>query len=168
MTSRAEKSMSGLLQHHSWANRAIFVACENVKDDQGIIDFGIGYGSVNKTLLHIAGAMMRWCDRIEKRTLRPTPENSNHEWTLPEIRAVFHDANNDFDEIAEKCFDNRMDDVVIDIEGAAVSLPVEIVVSYLIIHGAHHRAQLLHMLKRLGIPLPEIDVIDFELWKRLL
>ena len=65
MDTGATKSISVLIKHHSWANQTIFAACENVKDHDGLIDFGIGYRSVYKTLLHLAGAMMRWCDRSE-------------------------------------------------------------------------------------------------------
>ena len=36
--------------------------------------------------------------------------------------------------------------------------------AYVTTHGMHHRAQALNMLRQLGVtPLPEIDVIDWEL-----
>lgn len=157
-----------LLRHNDWANRALLERCAALSPEQMRRRFEIGPGSLHDALVHILGCMERWADRVAGRALRPSPEGAEH--AIADLRPRFGAATDDLAAIAadlamsgrggeEVTIEFRRDD--------GASIPVTFTrhaaLVHCLVHGAHHRAQCLNMLRQLGVrPLPDLDVIDWQ------
>jgi uncharacterized damage-inducible protein DinB len=63
-----------LLGHNHWAINALLQACKPLSESDFHKRFNIGPGTLHDTLSHTIGAIFRWSDRIDGRTLRPSIE----------------------------------------------------------------------------------------------
>ncbi len=153
-----------LLGHDVWTTRQLIERCTELSDEQLDRRFDIGHGSVRATFQHIISNMESWSGLmagVEVAMLKyPSQEQSMSQFRerldlaaeqLAQVVRVVS-ARGAWDEPwldtldeppAEKTF------------GGAIA--------HVITHSMHHRAQLLHMLRRLGVKnLPEGDVLSWE------
>lgn len=155
------------LHHNTWATRIVLDACAKVSDEQFHRRFVMGCGSLHDTLVHIIGAMARWADRISERTLRPSPEAAGTSRTIDELRAMLDSAASELEEVANSIYSANRGGEMLEFPnpgGEPFRFRRATALAHVTTHGMHHRAQMLNMLRQIGVePLPEIDVIDWEL-----
>jgi uncharacterized damage-inducible protein DinB len=151
-----------LVRHHTWANKTVVESCKSLTEEELARNFEMGWGTIELTLLHMVGAIMRWCDRLGDRPLRPFPEESQRKFTIDEISSMMSAACNDFETCALRPSSGTGGtvSVVLSTTGRR-DIPGVVVCGHIITHSAHHRAQIANMLRRNGRKVPEVDVIDF-------
>ena len=150
-----------LLAHDRWATRNVIDACAALTEDQFHQPFEIGPGSLHDTLTHVIGCMRGWTDDLTAR--EPVPSIRGTRRTPEQLLPLLDQAATDlaaaatarpFDEVLSVTFDS----------GPTFSYTRGVIVSHVITHSMHHRAQCLHMLRRLGVdPLPLAAVDDWSL-----
>lgn len=148
-----------LLAHNLWATEHLLNASKTLSDEQLDRPFEIGRGTLRATLIHIVDVIRGWDDSLNARpnpaTFAPTASVAEMLALLPEIAANF----------AATCHTGTADDSLHATRGnRSITAPRGAVVTHILTHGMHHRAQALNMLRHLGVkPLPPSSVFEWML-----
>jgi uncharacterized damage-inducible protein DinB len=149
-----------LVGHDAWTTEKLLLLCQGLTDEQLDREFDIAHRTVRATFEHIIGNVEAWSDLMAGRPIRVDQGRS-----ISELIHRLHSAANDLAEVS-KAVANRdgWDENWTD---PSENPPVERTyggsIAHVITHSMHHRAQLLYMLRRLGVEgLPEGDVLSWE------
>jgi uncharacterized damage-inducible protein DinB len=154
-----------LLAHDAWTTRELLVGCRDLAPAQFIRRFDIGPGSLHDTFEHIIGAMEFWADHIGGRPRRPSIRKDNRTWTPDELVARLAGTAADLGAVARAVVDEGRLEETMQVRDRRFTRGSAI--AHVVTHGTHHRAQVLNMLRRLGVKeLIEGDVITWELARR--
>jgi RimJ/RimL family protein N-acetyltransferase len=149
-----------LLGHDAWTTRQLLLRCQELTDEQLDREFDIAHRSLRATLLHIIRNVEVWPQLMAG---RPAVESSGR--SVSDLIARFDRAAADLAEVARSvarrdAWDGRFLDTLDD---PPVEKSLGGGIAHVITHSMHHRAQLLYMLRRLGVKdLPEGDVLSWE------
>lgn len=153
-----------LLGHDSWTTRELLTRCAALTDEQLDTEFDIGHRTVRRTLQHIifntdvwAGLMAgRITSKADVRRLPGTLDLLGER--LDRASAILASVTRD---VAAR---NAWDETWIDVLDTPPSTKTYGgAIAHVITHSMHHRAQLLHLMKALGLrSLPEGDVLSWE------
>lgn len=152
-----------LLGHDSSTTRQLLDLAETLNDEQLDQEFDIGHRTVRRTFAHIIWNIECWTDLIQGKSVRSRPA-SNQPLTL--LRERHDTGSSEFIRFARVIMDeNRLDETFLDtLDDPPTKKSLGGVIVHLATHGMHHRAQLLIMLRRLGVEgLPEGDALSWEL-----
>lgn len=154
-----------LLGHDSWTTRQLLLRCQSLTDAELDQEFDIAHRTVRATLLHIIRNVEVWSDLMSGAPVRSDAGKQSEGRSVPGMRARLDRAAADLAALARGVarrggWDERWVD-------ALDSPPAEKTyggaIAHVITHSMHHRAQLLYMLRRLGVEcLPEGDVLSWE------
>ena len=152
------------LGHDAWTTRQLLLRCQNLSDAQLDHEIDLGHRSLRATLVHVIWNMEAWTDSVSGRPLRPKPESSEAR-SVPGLLARLDAAADDLARVARSIASRgaweerwRVPDSDPPSERSYGGT-----IAHVITHSMHHRAQILAMLKRLGVPdLPEGDVLSWE------
>jgi len=146
-----------LLRYHHWATARLLEHADKLSSVQFHQRFAIGRGSVHDTLIHVVECVFIWVDfmrgesraRLEGRVYTVLEISKHLDRSIAEM---------------EEWLSKPLTDIVrVDFDGTIVPFTRAVAIMQPLVHGTHHRAQCLNMLKQLGIaPLPEIDLIDWQ------
>jgi len=137
-----------LVGHDAWTTRQLLLLCQNLFDERLDHEFDIGHRTVRATLLHIIRNMEVWTDLMSGQAVRTSQGQS--------VSALIERLDRTSAELARlaralaECggWDERFVD-------SLDSPPAEKTygggIAHVITHSMHHRAQLLYMLRRLGV-----------------
>jgi len=157
-----------LLGHNAWATALLADRCRALSPQQFARRFEIGPGTLQRTLLHIVGAMRRWADRIGDRAVRPSVEDEVNAPTPDEIIAILDETAADLAAVVGCVVDEDRLDEIMEHRIRGRDEPFRFTrgtaIIHVLTHGVHHRAQALNILRRLGVEdLPDLDAIEWEL-----
>ena len=148
------------LKHDAWTTQQLLLLCQNLSDEELDREFDIGHRTVRATFLHLIRNVEVWTDLMRGQAVR-APEGHS----VSELIERLDRASNDLAALARAVadrgdWDGRFADFLDD-------PPVEKTfgggIAHVITHNMHHRAQLLYLLRRLGVTgLPEGDVLSWE------
>jgi uncharacterized damage-inducible protein DinB len=147
-----------LLGHDAWTTRQLLLLCQDLTDEQLDREFDIAHHTVRATLEHIIRNLEAWSDCIAGRQIRDRDGQS-----VSELGVRLDRAADDFAAISKAIADRGgWDEKWIDpLDGKQRTYGGTI--AHVITHSMHHRAQLLYMLRLLGVDkLPEGDVLSWE------
>ena len=149
-----------LIQHNHWATTQLLDACKSLTAEQLRQDFPLGPGSLQQTLVHILAAMQGWGDLLGGREQRPRLEGDS--MTLAEIQERLNGLTED---IAHSVSNHPADEIVSGERGGRTySFTRGAVITHVMTHGMHHRAQCLNMLRQLGVsPLPPSSIMEWTM-----
>ena len=147
-----------LRAHDLWATNNLLEACTKLSSEQFHKRFEMGPGSLHDTITHILGAMQGWGDLLAGREQRPHLEGTKR--TPQELMQRLDEISNDLDVSSA---DHRVDELVSGSRGEkSYTFARGAVLTHVMTHGMHHRAQCLNMLRRLGVdPLPPSSVVEW-------
>ncbi len=154
-----------LLGHDAWTTRQLLLRCQGLSDEQLDREFDIGHRTVRATLLHIIRNVEVWSDLMTGQKARADQGQEPHGRSVPGMIARLARAAADLAATAravarrggwDERWVDRLDDP-----------PAEKTygggIAHVITHSMHHRAQVLYMLRRLGVEaLPQGDVLSWE------
>ncbi|MGE0760902.1 MAG: DinB family protein [Vicinamibacterales bacterium] len=153
-----------LLGHDAWTTRQLIERCSELSDEQLDRQFDIGHRSIRATLQHIIFNMEAW-SALMARVEVPRSTAPNHEQSMPHFSKRLDRAADRLAEVAKavsarSAWDERWLDVL---DQPPVEKTYGGAIAHVITHSMHHRAQLLYMLRQLGVSdLPEGDVLSWE------
>jgi uncharacterized damage-inducible protein DinB len=151
-----------LLGHDAWTTRRLLELAAPLDEAQLDQEFDIGHRTVRTTFEHIIWNIECWTDLMSGRAVRSRPASTSSIATLTERHAA---ASAEFRQVAREIVDRqRLDELYSDtLDDPPTEKPYGGTIVHLATHGMHHRAQLLYMLRRLGIAdLPEGDALSWE------
>lgn len=152
--------ISNYFAYNDWANVKVLehlVSLESAALDR---DWGMGLGSIRKTVLHLWDAERWWLRNgmegsaeYERSPVTTTMEDLRSGWrqTMERRRAFLSSLGSGAD-VANRLLEPN-------IKGISLRLPLVEILVQLGGHGTHHRAQLANMLRHSGVKLPGLDYI---------
>ena len=138
---------SVLIAHDRWANQHLYQACKALTQEQLNKPFDMGTGSIHNNLVHNLSAMQAWTDVLNELPRRPDIEDNAY--TIDQIIELHAPTTADFEQAAiSKPFDT-----VISRErgGQTYTFTAGGILTHVMTHSMHHRAQCLNMLRHLGV-----------------
>jgi uncharacterized damage-inducible protein DinB len=154
-----------LLGHDAWTTRQLLLRCRKLSDEQLDRQFDIAHRSVRATLLHVIRNMEVWTDLIAG---QPVRNDAGLEADGRSVDGLLRRLETAADELARVsrriASENRLDDCFVDhLDDPPTSKTYGGAIAHVITHSMHHRAQLLYMLRKLGVrDLIEGDVLSWE------
>ena len=155
-----------LLGHDAWTTRQLLELARRLSDDELDREFEIGHRTVRRTLEHIVWNIECWTDLMQGGGVRSRPAadqpvtvlSQRHEAAAAELYRFARDI----------CDQHRLDETFLDtLDDPPREKSFGGVILHLATHGMHHRAQLLSMMRRLGVEdLPEGDALSWENQRR--
>ena len=155
-----------LLGHDAWTTRRCLDLARPLADAELDRPFALGPGSLRATLEHVVRNVEVWTDLMAGRPPRPRPADDDapgrtiarlterHERAAADLAALARDV------AARGAWDARWLDVLDD---PPAEKTFGGAIAHVITHSMHHRAQILWMLKQLGVAgVPEGDVLSWE------
>ena len=150
--------LARLLGHDAWTTRQLLLLCRQLPDEQLDREFDIGHRTVRATFVHTICNVEAWTDCMAGQPIRADQGQSVPELIARLDRAVNHFARLSRAVAERDGWDERWVDPL---DGMERSYGGSI--AHVITHSMHHRAQLLYMLRLLGVEgLPEGDVLSWE------
>jgi uncharacterized damage-inducible protein DinB len=149
-----------LLGHDAWTTRQLLLLSQGLTDEQLDREFDIGHRTLRATLLHIIRNVEVWSDLLAG---RPVPVDPSEQRSVSALLTRLDRAAANLATVARAVaarhgWDERWIDPLDGIEktyGGGIA--------HVITHSMHHRAQVLYLLRRLGVAgLPEGDVLSWE------
>ena len=150
-----------LLAHDRWATEQLLAACGRLTEAQFHHRFDIGPGSLHAASTHVIGAMRTWSDTLAETPVRPRIEDDGEQRTPAQLLKLLDETCRAF--AAEAGRRPVEEQVTRQMRtGRVATFTRGLIVSHVITHGMHHRAQCLNMLRHLGVdPLPPSSVTEW-------
>jgi uncharacterized damage-inducible protein DinB len=152
-----------LLGHDCWTTRQLLLLCRSLTDEQLDRDFDIAHRTVRATFLHLIRNMEVWSQLMAgelDRLKQPVQGKSVHE-----LIDRLDRAGGGLAKVARSIRNrNAWNEQWLDVlDNPPTRKTYGAGIAHIITHSMHHRAQLLYMLRRLGLKdLPEGDVFSWE------
>lgn len=151
-----------LLGHDRWTTHQVLAAAAGLTDAQLDQVFDAGHGTVRATLAHLIGNVEVWTDLMAERPVRRAAAGPA---TVADFQRRYAAAAAQFGELAREQADaGLLNDTYLDVldqPPRAKSFGGTIL--HVLTHNHQHRAELLHLLARLGVGgLIEGDVLSWE------
>jgi len=154
-----------LLNHNAWANNRLVKLAESLPADEPFYRaFPMGEGSLHATLIHIAGAMIHWAERLAD--IEPGEPIENQQFEINQLQALFDSAHQSLETIVQQLIEtNRLDETMTHPE-APKPFTRRMAIHHVFTHSGHHRAQALNMLRHTlnTTDLPDTDVIEYAIF----
>ena len=154
-----------LLGHDQWTKRLLLGRCLELSDAQLDQWFDTGVGSVRATLQHTIGNVEVWTDLMRGRVDRAVLHSEGQPPSVSELLERHDRASVAFAMLARQLRDEgRLDDLWVDqLDDPPKEKTYGGAIGHVLTHSHFHRAELLHMLQRLGLAdLPEGDLLSWE------
>jgi len=153
-----------LLGHDKATTDELLARCAGLSPEQWDQEFDISWKSVHATFGHLIGNERTWTELMAGRDASNV--DADWTWTLNDLIAQHEAAYADFSALAREVRDtNRWDDVFVDtLDDPPTEKTYGGGVLHVILHNMHHRAELFHMISRLGLDdLPPEDLMGWEM-----
>lgn len=154
-----------LLGHDAWTTRQLLLLCRELIDEQLDREFDIGHRSVRATFLHIIRNVEVWSDLMVGAPIRADAGNPAGSRSVPAMIVRLDHAAADLGKLARAVADRGgWDEQWVDtLDNPPTEKTYGGAIAHVLTHSTHHRAQLLYLLRRLGVEgLPEGDVLSWE------
>ncbi|WP_102125190.1 DinB family protein [Deinococcus planocerae] len=153
-----------LLGHDAWTTGRLIEQSRSLTDAQLDQEFDLGWRTVRATLGHIIGNMEVWTNLMNGLPERTFPEPAERWLTLDALQERLDTVAPRLADLARRIqAEGRLDDLWTFRANPFVQFTFGGALAHVVTHSMHHRAQLIHMLKRLGVPdVIEGDVLSWE------
>lgn len=151
------------LGHDHSTTRELLLRSRHLSDDQLDRPFPIGHATLRATFDHIVWNIEVWTDLMCHRPRRPHP--GLDATSVPRFIERLDATYEEFAAVARRAqSENRLDDTFLDtVETPPVPHTFGGCIAHVITHSMHHRAQILNMMRHLGLTdLIEGDVLNWE------
>ena len=151
-----------LLNHDAWTTRQLINVAATLTDDQLDQPFDIGHRTVRRTFEHLIWNIECWTDLMKGTGVRPQAAPGR---SIAALSQRHEAASREFLQFARHIAnDGRLNETFLDtLDDPPTRKTFGGAIVHLATHGMHHRAQLLYMLRRLGVEnLPEGDALTWE------
>ncbi len=150
-----------LLGHDLATTRELLSLCLNLTDAELDRTVDAGWGTLRETFDHMIGNIEVWTDLMLARPV----QRASGPASAPALLARLEQSYADFAALARQVeAAGRLDELWLDVlDKPPVHKSYGGAIAHVITHNMHHRAELLHMLQRLGLEnLPEGDLMGWD------
>ena len=149
-----------LLGHDAWTTRQLLQLSLDLTDRQLDREFDLGRRTLRATFAHVIGNVEAWADLMAGEPIRAATGRSIPE-LIPRLDIAASDLARVSRAVAER---GGWDEKWVDpLENPTVERTYGGTIAHVITHSMHHRAQLIYMLRQLGVEgMPEGDVLSWE------
>jgi uncharacterized damage-inducible protein DinB len=154
-----------LLGHDAWTGHLLLLRCQELSDEQLDQRFDAGLGSVRLTLQHTVRNIEVWTALMADGPILDRERADDRPLSAADLLNRHDAAIVDFRSLAERiAAEERLDDLWLDrLDQPPREKTYGGAIAHVLTHNHFHRAELLHMLERLGLAdLPEGDVLSWE------
>jgi uncharacterized damage-inducible protein DinB len=150
------------LAHNAWALSRLLDECEKLTPAQFEQDFDIGPGSLRVNLAHTIEAIFFFADNFEGRAYVERDDFQALSTTILGLRSLLARASDELRVAILAAAERGLPDRIPwpSTPGRTMSAPAAL--AQVFDHAIAHRAQCVNMLKRLGVPAPDLDPMTFE------
>jgi uncharacterized damage-inducible protein DinB len=144
--------------HDRWTTHRVLDLSSDLTEEQLDQEFDIGRGTLRETCNHMITAMDVWAMLMAGQWSTPNRVSTS----VDILKSRLDRAYDAFENVSRKVIaDNRLDEIFLDHHGYPQSYGGTI--AQVILHNQQHRSEILHILKRLGVPdLPDGDLQEWE------
>lgn len=147
-----------LLGHDAWTTRALLALCADLTDEQLDLEFDIGLRTLRATLAHVVRNEEAWTAAMVGDEVLAQDDDS-----IASLIRRHEAAAAALGRLAAQVRDRGVWDETWRDLGDGVERTYGGAIAHVITHSMHHRAQVLFMLRRLGVAgVPEGDVLSWE------
>ena len=153
-----------LLGHDAWTTRQLLLRCRGLDAAELQRPFDVGHETVYATLVHMIDNVQTWTGLMNGEPIA-SDEPAWQGLSVDDLIARHGAAAADFAALARRIRDERrLDELWLDtLDEPPTAKTFGGAIAHVVTHNMHHRAELLHMLHRLGVAdLPEGDVLSWE------
>ncbi len=154
-----------LLGHDAWTTRQLLLRCESLTDEQLDREFDIGHKTVRATFHHIIVNVEVWSGLMAGDFTRSEQRLRSQTRSVSALIVRLNRAATELAKVARTVAQRGgWDEVWVDtLDNPPVEKTYGGGIVHVITHSMHHRAQLLYMLRQLGVEkLPEGDALSWE------
>lgn len=158
-----------LLGHDAWTTRELLLRSCSLTDGELDRKFEIGHRTLRRTFQHIVRNMEVWTDLISGVPVRKDAGCDAAGRSIDGLLARLDAVAPQFQQVARRISDERrLDELWTDhLDDPPTEKSFGGAIVHLATHGMHHRAQVLFMLRKLGVSdLPEGDALGWEMQLR--
>ena len=158
-----------LLGHDAWTTRELLLRSRSLTDDELDREFDIGHRTLRRTFQHMVRNMEVWTDLISGVTVREDAGADASGRSIDGLLARLDTVAPQLQQVARRIADeDRLDELWVDhLDDPPVNKSYGGAIVHLATHGMHHRAQVLFLLRKLGVTdLPEGDALSWEMQLR--
>ena len=156
-----------LLGHSTWTTQHLLEHCRELNLKQLHQPFDIGHKTLLETAEHLVDNIETWTDLMLQRPIRQYPADVQREReTLDGLIARHQAAADEFNKLAQQLAEeSRLDDGYSDFLDNPPGLKsFGGTIAHVLTHNHQHRAEIIHMLMRLGVAdVIEGDVLGWEM-----
>jgi uncharacterized damage-inducible protein DinB len=152
-----------LLGHDRWTTAQLLERCRELQPEQWMQPFDLGHETLAATFQHMLGNVRVWTDLMAERPVRPSADEALT--TVDILLAAWQRVYTDFATLARRIADKRRwDATYVDVlDDPPRDKTFGGTIAHVITHNMHHRAEIIHMLTRLGLAhVLEGDVLSWE------
>lgn len=153
-----------LLGHDAWTTNQLLVLCQGLSADDLDRVFDVGHGTLRETFAHMIGNVEVWTGLL-RGDVAPEASRAPGAVTAAGLLARHGAATAQFAALARQIAgEGRLDELWTDhLDDPPTRKTRGGAIGHVITHNMHHRAEVLHMLARLGVEqLPEGDLLTWE------
>jgi uncharacterized damage-inducible protein DinB len=160
----ALEQIKSLYEYNEWANNHVLEAASGLSEEELGREMGASFGSVQGNLVHTVGAQVLWLARWAPSDTVSMPHMEEGR-VLDEIRDAYERSHEGFRQFIESLGEEDVARVIsyVDIRGNAYERPLGQLMTHVVNHGTHHRAETAMLLTALGRAPRQLDYLYFEL-----
>ena len=149
-----------LYQFNAWANRRMFEATAGLTDEELARDLKSSFPSLRDTLVHIVGAEWVWLTRWQGTSPTSLP-TSKSGLTHAQIVEWWREIDSERAAFLKSLAPSEIDRVIAytNFAGVNYAFPLWQMLRHLVNHSSYHRGQVMTMLRQLGKPAVQTDMI---------
>ena len=154
-----------LLGHDAWTTRELLLRSRGLTDNELDREFDIGHRTLRRTFQHIIRNMEVWTDLISGVPVRDDAGADARGQSVDGLLARLDVVVPQLQQVARRIADEgRLDELWVDhLDDPPTKKSYGGAMVHLATHGMHHRAQVLFLLRKLGVSeLPEGDALSWE------
>ena len=152
-----------LLGHDRWTTTQLLERCRELRVEQWRQPFDLGHQTLEATFQHMISNVRVWTDLMAQRPVQQSSDEGPA--TADDLIAAWQRAYDDFARLARRVGDERRwDATYVDIlDDPPRPKSFGGTIAHVITHNMQHRAEVIHMLTRLGLePVLEGDLLSWE------
>ena len=140
-----------LLGHDRWTTAQLLERCRELHAEQWTQPFDLGHQTLAATFQHMIGNVRVWTELMAERPIQPSSDEAST--TADVLLAAWQRVYTDFATLARKLADeSRWDATYVDVlDDPPRPKSYGGTIAHVITHNMHHRAEIIHMLTRLGL-----------------
>ena len=153
------------LGHDAWTTARLLQQSGTLTDEQLDQEFDLGWRTVRATLDHIIDNMETWVDLMNGGPIRTHPGPAAYWLTVAGLSERLTQVSQDLAILARRVqAEGRFDDTWVDfLDEPPCRKTYGGAITHVITHSMHHRAQLIHMLRKHGVQdVIEGDALSWE------